>query len=362
MKAAVLKGFGSPLVVEEVPTPILGSGEVIVDMAAAGVLAYAKDVFSGQRQYLLETPVIPGASGIGRIREIGPDATKLAVGDWVVCDPTVRSRDDVLVPDITLQGLSAAGEGGLKLQRYHHDGSYAEQMRTPTENVFRIGVIDPADAPRWCRIGSVMVPYGGLLSIGFGAGETLVVNGATGKFGGAAVEVALAMGAAWVVATGRNEAVLRELVRRFGHRVHPVVMTGDEGLDRAAILETAPGAIDCVFDILPPAAKQTQVRAAAMTVRPNGRISLMGGVGMQGGEDLALPYAWLMRNNITVRGQWMYPPEAVVRMIAMIKSGLIDLQLSEVATFPLAEVNAAVEHAAIHAGPFQMTVVLPSHQ
>jgi alcohol dehydrogenase len=359
MKAAVLKTFGSPLAVEEVPAPILGTGEVIVDMVAAGMLAYAKEVFSGQRQYLLETPVIPGASGIGRIRVIGPDATKLAVGDWVVCDPTVRSRDDVMAPDITLQGLSAAGEGGLKMQRYHHDGSFAEQMRTPTENVFRLGDIDPADAPRWCRIGSVMVPYGGLLSIGFGAGETLVVNGATGKFGAAAVEVALAMGAAWVVATGRNETVLQDLVRRFGRRIHPVVMTGDETADRAAILRAAPGSIDCVFDILPPVAKQTQVRAAALTVRPNGRISLMGGVGMQGGDDLSLPYAWLMRNNITVRGQWMYPREAVVRMIAMIKTGLIDLQLSEITTFPLAEVNTAVEHAAANAGPFQMTVVLP---
>ena len=357
MKAAVLKAFGTPLSVEDVAPPTLGSGEVIVDMAAASVLAYAGEVYSGARQYLLEMPVIPGAGGIGRVRAMGPDATRLAVGDWVYCDPTVRSRDDYAAPDIALQGLSAGGEGGLLLQRYYHDGAYAEQMRTPTENVTRLGEIDPAQAARWCRMGSLLVPYGGFLAIDLKAGETVVVNGATGKFGAAAVEVAMAMGAAWVIATGRNEAVLHDLTRRFGPRVRTVAMHGDETADRAAILAAATGPIDAVFDILPPAASQSQVRAAVLAVRPNGRVALMGGVGMQGGDDLALPYRWIMRNNITVRGQWMYPREAPARMIALIRTGLIDLTLSEIRTFGLDDINVAVMHAAQNAGPFQMTTI-----
>jgi len=293
------------------------------------------------------------------VRAFGPDATRLAIGDWVYCDPTVRSRDDALAPDIWLQALSAAGEGGLRLHRYHHDGSYARQMRTPTENVTRLGDIDPAQAGAWCRMGSLLVPYGGLLSIGLQAGETLVVNGATGKFGAAAVEVALAMGAACVIATGRNRAALDQLRERFGPRVRPVAMAGDEEAGRAAILAAAPGPIDCVFDILPPAASQAQVRAAALTVRPNGRVSLMGGVGMQGGPDLQLPYRWLMRNNITVRGQWMYPREAIPRLIGLINAGLIDLARADLTTFPLDAINQAIDHAALHAGPFEMTVVEP---
>ncbi len=39
-----------------------------------------------------------------------------------------------------------------------------------------------------------------------------------------------------------------------------------------------PCAIDCVLDLLPPAANATQVRASLMTVRPYGRVVLMGGV------------------------------------------------------------------------------------
>ena len=361
MKAAVLKAFGSPLVVEDVPEPVLGTGEVIVDMAAAGVLAYAREVYSGERRYLLETPVVPGAGGVGRVRAFGPDATRLAVGDWVFCDSTVRSRDDALTPDITLQGLSAGNaDGGLRLQRYHHDGSYAERMRTPIENVVRLpSGFTAASAPRWCGLGTLLVPYGGLLSIGLRAGESLVVNGATGRFGSAAVEAALAMGAAWVVATGRNSAALEELGGRFGPRVRPVSMTGHEEADRAAILKTAPGPIDCVFDILPPQASQSQVRAALLTVRPNGRVSFMGGVGMLGGEELRLPYGWIMRNNITLRGQWMYPRQAITGMLGLVEAGLIDLDRRDVTTFALADINAAIDHAADHAGPFSLTVVIP---
>jgi hypothetical protein len=48
MKAAVLKKFGSQLVIEDVPNVKLGTGEVIVDVAAAPVLSYADEVFSGK--------------------------------------------------------------------------------------------------------------------------------------------------------------------------------------------------------------------------------------------------------------------------------------------------------------------------
>ena len=60
MKAAILKAFGSPLAIETAPDPVLGTGEVIVDIVATRVLSYANEVFSGERKYLLELPVIPG--------------------------------------------------------------------------------------------------------------------------------------------------------------------------------------------------------------------------------------------------------------------------------------------------------------
>ena len=359
MKAAVLKSFGSPLVVEEVPEPTLGTGEVIVDVIAVGMLPYAGEVYSGQRGYLMGLPMIPGSGAIARVRSTGPDATRLKAGDWVFCDPTVRSRDGGSTPDIILQGLTAGSESARHLQSYFHDGAFAERMRVPTENVTPLGPIEPAAAPLWTRLGALLVPFGGLLAIDLKAGETIVINGATGRFGSAAVEVALAMGAACVVATGRNPDVLADLSRRLGPRVRAAAMRGDENADRAAIIEAATAPIDCVLDILPPAASTAQVRAAVLAVRPNGRVVLMGGVGMAGGTTLDLPYPWLMRNSIIIRGQWMYPPEAASRMVGMIRSGLIDLTRISVTTFGLGAINEAITHAASFAGPFEATVVQP---
>jgi len=363
MLAAVLERFGNAaaeaLSIKEVPEPDVGTGEVLVDVLATCVPPYAAEVFSGQRRYPLEPPVISGVGAIGRVVRTGPDATRLRPGDLVWCDSTVRSRDDAVAPDITLQGWSSAGEGGARLSRYFHDGPFAERMRVPTENAVALGDVGVADLPRWAALGVLLVPYGGLLAAGLQAGETVLVSGATGNFGSAGVAVALAMGAAAVVCPGRNQAVLADLVARFGDRVRPVVLTGDGDADRVAMQESAGAPVDVVLDLLPPSAGAAVARAAVMAVRPYGRVVLMGGVGMLGGDDLALPYPWLMRNSITVRGQWMYPRTANVGLINMIRSGVLDLTGERVTVFPLVRANEAVRFAAAHGNPFDRTVLCP---
>ncbi len=359
MRAAILKDFGRQLDIEDMADPAIGTGEVVVDVVAAPVLSYADEVFSGERRYLLPTPVVPGCGAIGRVREAGPDATKLKPGDWVFCDPTVRSRDDALTPDIVLQGWSARGEGGQRLQRYHRDGAFAGCIRVPTENAVPIGDINPAEAGRWCAINTLLIAYGGLLAMDLRAGETVLVSGATGNFGSAATLTALAMGARCVVTPGRNVNVLADFERRFGNRVAPVRLTGDAERDEAAIRAAAPDAVDAVLDFLPPSVAASVARTAIMAVRPYGRVVLMGGVGMLGGEDLALPYPWIMRNLITVKGQWMYSREAVAGMVGLVRAGLLDLGQFAVTEFALNDANEAVAHAAANAGPFRLTVLKP---
>jgi alcohol dehydrogenase len=339
---------------------VVGVDLYTAKVVAAPVLSYAGEVFSGERRYLLPTPVVPGCGAIGRVREVGPDATRLKIGDWVFCDPTVRSRDNALMPDITLQGWSARGGGGMKLQEYFRDGPFAERIRVPTENAIAIGDIDPSEAGRWCAINTLLIAYGGLLAMNFKAGETLVVSGATGNFGSATVATALAMGACSVIAPGRNEAVLHGLKRRFGDRLVPVRLSGNADRDSETISRAAPAPIDAVLDFLPLSVQASVARAAIMTVRPYGRAVLMGGIGMLGGEDLALPYPWIMRNNITILGQWMYEREAVTGMVGLIRGGLLDLDHYAVTEFILADANAAVTHAAANAGPFNLTVLRPA--
>jgi alcohol dehydrogenase len=123
MKAAVLEAFGKPLSLREVRDPQIGSSEVLVEVLATCIPPYAAEVFSGERSYPLEPPVVSGVGGIGRVVATGPDATRLRPGDLVWCD--------------------SAGEGGLALSRYFHDGPFSERMLVPTENAVALGDVDP---------------------------------------------------------------------------------------------------------------------------------------------------------------------------------------------------------------------------
>ena len=138
-----------------------------------------------------------------------------------------------------------------------------------------------------------------------------------------------------------------------------MTLTGEEAADRAAMSTAADGPIDLVIDLLPPGATSSATRAAAMTVREYGRVVLMGGVGMLGGDDLALPYPWIMRNSITVRGQWMAPRTANVGLIRLLASGALDLAPERLRSFSLDAVNEAVSHAAALPGPFDRTALTP---
>jgi alcohol dehydrogenase len=167
------------------------------------------------------------------------------------------------------------------------------------------------------------------------------------------------MGARCVIAPGRNEAVLADLERRFGGRIRTLKLTGDEDTDREQMKRISPAPIDCALDILPPGVDTKAVRAAIMTVRPYGRVVLMGGVGMSGGPGLELPYPWIMRNCMTIRGVWMYPPDATVRLVGLVRAGLLRLEEFEQTVFPLDRVKEAVAHAASDAAPFKMTILQP---
>jgi hypothetical protein len=96
-----------------------------------------------------------------------------------------------------------------------------------------------------------------------------------------------------------------------------------------------------------------------MTVRPYGRVALMGGVGLPAGAGLELPDPWIMRNCITIYGVWMYPPDATIRLIRLIRAGLPRLSHFEATSFDLDHANDAVAHAAANSGPFKMTVIRP---
>src|SRR2546423_11329993 len=145
--------------------------------------------------------------------------------------------------------------------------SYAEYAKAPLENCYPLDekrlLGSPAEGGLGYRIGDILyafrqlVPFGGLVDIDLKPGETIIIAPATGTFGGAAVGVALAMGAR-VIAAARNAESLKRLAATHD-RILTVQLTGDIETDAEALKQF--GTVDAFQDWCPPtAAKTTHIK------------------------------------------------------------------------------------------------------
>ena len=153
---------------------------------------------------------------------------------WIA-DETVREPAQAL---LGLTGISA--DSGALLAEFPH-GTLRELAEFPAATLIALDGLDEIDATRLATLGKFAVPFGGLRRGRLSAGETVVVNGASGYFGSAAVLAALALGASKVVALGRRLEPLQALVEQGRGRVMPVVLSGDTAQDTAAIRAASGG-------------------------------------------------------------------------------------------------------------------------
>ena len=83
MKAAVVHEFGKPLVIEDVPIPQPGPGQVLVKVRACGVCGTDLHAASGDWPVKPNPPFIPGHEGVGTVAVVGPGVTHVSEGDRV---------------------------------------------------------------------------------------------------------------------------------------------------------------------------------------------------------------------------------------------------------------------------------------
>jgi NADPH2:quinone reductase len=175
MKAMVCERFGGPevLVEREVSDPAPpGAGEIQVRIDARGVQYVDVLMLAGKYQFRPEPPFIPGGEAAGHVIAVGPDVTEFAVGDAVMSRHTLGAcaelgNANAILCDKVPAGLTMAQAG-----------------------VFR---------------GAYATAYHALLQRGrMQAGEWVLVHGAAGGIGIAAIQMAKAFGAR-VIATASTE-------------------------------------------------------------------------------------------------------------------------------------------------------------
>lgn len=342
MKAAVFHEGGGTLSIEEVDGPQLRPGAAIVAVEAAfvtGLLAQRlADPSAGA--ILPQMPFVPGMDTVGRVLEVADDVAGLAPGDLVYGDHWHGSRDS---DDHCFIGSFGMGAASARQLRRWRNGNLAERLMLPAQCFTPLGLaVERAPPPVLVRLGWLGTAYGGLLRAGLAAGETAIVNGASGMVGASAVLVALAMGAARVVATGRRRDLLEEVAAVAPGRIAAVTLEGDER-DRVRIAEAAGGGGDVLLDAMGHGAGPEATRAAIAALRRGGRAVL---VGAPHGMALALDYDDLMYREIAVMGSLWFPRPAAAALVAMIAAGTLDLSPVEAIVFPLDEAMAAARRAA----------------
>jgi NADPH:quinone reductase-like Zn-dependent oxidoreductase len=271
-RGLLVTSASTPAQVTSIPTPALTPSTVLIRPIITNLVSYISTIFgsSNSRGYSYPVPLVPGAACIGRILSAASDLPSLKPGQLVFVDPVVRARDGSGVKILHALNGADTETGRAMMEGEWRDGSFGEIVRVPAENVH------PLDEERLLSrsrglgyamadlgyLASLLVAYGGLRDVDVRPGELVLVAPATGSFGGAAVHVALALGAD-VIAMGRNEEILNELevVAKRSYpagRLKVVKMTGGLESDMAAIsaaareLGSRRGTVDVYFDISPP--------------------------------------------------------------------------------------------------------------
>ncbi|MBQ0890398.1 NADP-dependent oxidoreductase [Streptomyces sp. RM72] len=208
MKAVVIASFGEPSVlrVAEAPRPVPGPGQVLVRVHAAGVNPAEIQARAGV--FRLRAPAIIGFEFAGVVEAVGPGVDEGVVGDRVAGWPDSATQ-----------------------------GSYAEYTVSSNFATIPDGVSFEAAAATVIGADNAARALG-LLNIR--PGETLVVTGASGALGGAAVQFARQRGVTVIGLAGPDNA---DFVRSLG--ATPVAH-GPGLVDR--IRAAAPGGVDAALD------------------------------------------------------------------------------------------------------------------
>jgi alcohol dehydrogenase len=343
---------GDNLELRQLPDPELRDGSVLVRMEASVLVSYLRPYLAGKLPgyHPPAGEFTPGTSGVGTIEAVGGQVYGLRPGQRVLLTGYLTAAENVPEPARALLAMTADPAAAPLLDGWPH-GTLADRALVPAATVTPVpDRLAALSGPRLAVAARMLVPYGGLRRARLAAGETVIVTGATGAFGRAGVHVARALGAAIVVAAGRNQAVLDTLAGL--DRVVPVRLTGDVPADTAALRAAAGGGADCALDLIGGAASTAATQATLDALARGGRLVLMGTATV----PLPLDYTALMLTGREVIGHFMYPPSAPAEVLALAAAGLLDLGAVEVAAFLLADLDRALDAAAQPGAPLVVTV------
>ncbi|SFG31688.1 alcohol dehydrogenase, propanol-preferring [Novosphingobium sp. CF614] len=284
MKAAVVRGFGAPLSIDEVPVPEVGPGQILVSIQASGVCHTDLHAAEGDWPVKPQPPFIPGHEGVGFVAAVGAGVKSVKEGDRVGV-PWLYSACGHCVH--CLGGWETLCESQVNTG-YSINGGFAEYVLADPNYVGHLpGNIGFNEiAPILCAGVTV---YKGLKMTDTKPGDYVAISG-IGGLGHMAVQYAKAMGLN-VAAIDIDDAKL-DLARRLG----ATITVNARHQDPATVIKRETGG--GVQGVLVTAVSEKAFEQAIGVVARGGTVSLNG---LPPG-DFPLNIFNMVLNGITVRG------------------------------------------------------------
>ncbi|AXT84336.1 hypothetical protein C6I20_03415 [Aeromicrobium sp. A1-2] len=320
MKARLTElGWDTDLVIElDAAAPIAAGREIVVEVEACGVCG--RDCIDRAGRFgFVQVPIIPGHEAVGRVIGIGPDVTEWAVGQRVAsmhrdacgaCEPCIDG-------ETSLCG-SAAAVLGLLI-----DGGYARWLVAPEGCFYAMpDHIEPALAAVFnCTLGTA---WRGLTRAGVRAGSRVLVTGANGGVGAAALQIANSLGAIAIAVVRRQEHVGAATAQGAAH----VVVDDGGGFHK----QIPGGPIDVAMDCVGAPTFNSSLRSLAV----GGRLVAVGNIT---GERIDLNIGYVITFGLQVIGSSGANRADMAALLAHHERHPLDVPIH--ARMPLAEADRA---------------------
>jgi NADPH:quinone reductase-like Zn-dependent oxidoreductase len=325
VKAAAFYEYGPAEAMQyaDIPDPMIGPGDVLVQVQACGINHSDLDSRAGTSRWPFELPMVLGAEFAGTVVGVGSEAGPIRTGDLVTalqqyscsrCGQCARWRPD-LCEAFEIFGTTRWG-------------GYGELVCVPAEVVVPL---DPADDPLAVAAGQCAVSTAWHMVNRLALvrpGDLVLVPSASGGVAGALVQCAKLAGATVIATVGA--AAKAQQVSLLGADM--VIVRGDGNIARDLMVATSGRRFDAVLDTV----GGELFRAHLSVLREEGTLVTCGA---HAGEVVPLDLVPLFRNGWRIVGFRLAPPGELTTSLDLIRRGSVKVPIA--ATFPISDAAAA---------------------
>ena len=327
MKAVLFREHGGPekLTVEDLPTPTIGTGEVLVRVKACALNHLDIWIRQGNPAYPIPLPHVSGSDIAGVVEQVGGQVEGVTVGARVFvspglscwkCENCLAGRDNF---------CSTFGIIGAKTH-----GGYAEYVKVPFRNVLPMSENLTFEQAAAFPLVSVTASHMLFALAGLQHGETVLIMGAGSGVGSMAIQLAKLAGARVITTVGSDEKIPKAVVLGADAAINH---SKEKVAERVKLLTEGKG-VDVVIEHIGPEVWETCLASLAK----GGRLITCGATT---GAEVKLDLRYLYSRQFTIKGSYMGTRAELVKVAELMGQKRLVAVIDR--TYPLQEARAAQE-------------------